>query len=1125
MTLRSVSLGAFLVAACFVQAAHAQVATGTISGTVEDATGAVVANANVTVTHQATGDIRRVQTNERGEFTVPYVRIGAHSVTAESTGFRPKTLTNITLRVDQTVNLTIALEIGTVNEAVTVTSSAPLVDSSTSSLGQVIENRKIVELPLNGRNPFALGLLAGNTVPVTGMGTNLPFAGGGGRFQSNDVMLDGIDNNTSSNAGGVGANGIAYIPSVDAVEEFKVKTNNYSAEFGRSAGTIVSATIKSGGNDYHGSAWNFLRNEKLDANNFFSNAGGLKRQPFKQNQFGYTLGGPVIVPKLYNGKNRTFFFTDFEGTRRRTTATSNILDIPPMDFRRGDFSRYNQRIYDPLARRLGPNNQVVSTPFAGNIIPNSYINRSSAAVVSLLPEPNFGAPGAQSRNYLRVAPRGFDNDQFDAKIDHRITENNSLMGRFSFANGTTPNPGNFDGFIGGNSTQIRNTRSAVISDTHIFRPNIVNEFRAGYSRHNGSIFPIRLEEGVAFARQNNFTLFPFPIQGFPSLAFNFSGLINTQSQFAGFGAANPNFNIENTFQWTDNLSITKGAHAFKTGVDIRRYRYDRNEGSGQLIFGSIFSSSSDAAGSGSPFADFLFGYPSSMQGSQLLDWARSRDLYTGLYFQDDWKVSRKLTLNVGVRYELFTQPLDARNRGGLFNATTGQMALPGRDGFSRSIIKGDHNNISPRLGFAYAASQKLTIRGGAGLFYARRDPNREVTMIGANIPNTPAVVFPVVSASGTLTPPLTVNDPLPIGAGDPTLREFTPSRPTGFLFRGADFTNNPNPYVAQWNASIQYQLLRDMVLELAYSGAKGTKLATRVNLNQISFEDAMAGRTQQIHRRFANVNNAVGLDAAIGNNIYNALNVRLEKRYSAGLNFLLNYTWSKNLESNGSSTMAFAQNGGTVFPVDSYNLRRERSYTPLDVPQVFVVSAGYELPFGAGKPLLNHKGAANAMFGGWQINSVTYLRSGFPTDIRTSRIPAANQLNATINVPDRVSGVSMYLPNRGVDGYFNPAAFSEVGTVRNTLGQSITLFGNAARRVGRGPGSVNIDFSLFKNFRVLERATVQFRAEAFNLSNTPTFFLPAASNSALTIGNPNFGKLVSSSATGRQVQFGLKVIL
>src|SRR5260370_4794972 len=298
------------------------------------------------------------------------------------------------------------------------------------------------------------------------MATNLPFVTGGGRFALNDVLLDGIDNNTSINSGNVGRNGIAYTPSVDEVEEFKVKSNNFSAEFGRSAGAIISATVKSGTNQLHGSAFEFLRNEKLDANNFFSNAGRVARQPFKQNQFGGTMGGPLTIPKLYNGKNRTFFFADYQGNRRHTSASSNILDIPPLDFRNGDFSKLSQILYDPRARRLGPNNLVISTPLAGNIIPQSLLNPGSVAVMGLLPEPNFGGSNAQSRNYQRIAPQRFTGDQMDAKIDHRVSGSNSLFGRFSFSDATTPNPGNFDGFIGAGSNNIPNTRDAAIVDRH-----------------------------------------------------------------------------------------------------------------------------------------------------------------------------------------------------------------------------------------------------------------------------------------------------------------------------------------------------------------------------------------------------------------------------------------------------------------------------------------------------------------------------------------------------------------------------------------------------------------------------------------------------------------------------------
>ena len=1103
--------------------AHAQVSTGTITGSVTDGSGAVIPNAEITVKHLGTSESRVVRSNDRGEFTAAFLRVGDHSLTAVAQGFKSALVQPLTVRVDQTIAVPIRLEVGLLTQTVEVDARTPLLDAATSSVGQVIENKKIVDLPLNGRNAFALGLLAGNTVPMSGMGTNLPFVAGGGRFSTNDVMLDGIDNNTSVNSNAIGRNGINYTPSVDAVEEFKVKTNNYSAEFGRSAGAIISATVKSGTNEFRGSAWNFLRNNVLDANSFFANSAGRDRQPFRQNQFGFTVGGPVWIPKVYNGRNRTFFFTDYEGLRRRTSASSSVLDIPPAEYRRGDFSAYRALIFDPRARRLGPNGLVVSTPFAGNRIPQSQIFAGATSVLGLLPNPNFGTPGADTRNFIRFASNPFDSNQYDIKLDHRFGEKNTLFGRISRSLVVDPNPGSFDGFIGGGGKQIRNALHSVINDTHIFSPSVVNEFRAGYTRHNGSFDGLG-PTGADFARQNNIALFPFPVQSFPSLSFNFSGLINTQTQFSGLGGGDPNINIENTYQLSDNLSITRGAHSLKMGLDARRYLYDVIRGGGQYIFGSIFSSSSDVTGSGAPLADFLMGFPSGTQGTQLLDWSRQRDVYVGGYLQDDWKLSSRLTLNLGIRYELYTQPIDMRDRGGLLDARTGRVQVPGQNGFSRAIVRGDHNNWAPRFGFAYNPMRKLTVRGGAGVFFSRREQNQEVTQFGGNIPNTPTIVFPSVSASGTVAPPVTLSTPLVAQPSDPTLSNFTPQRPLSVLVRTSDFNNSVNPYALQWNLSLQYEFAPDSLVEVAYSGLRASRLVSRVNLNQIPFETALAGRNQQIHRMFPNINNAVGLDSAIGNSTYNSLLIRVERRLRGGLNLLSNYTWSKNLEINGTGgSSSFAQNGGTTFPVDSWNLKNEKAVGTLDVPHVFVLSSGYELPFGVGKPWLNAKGWTNVVLGGWQVNGIFSRRSGFTTDIRSSRVAAANQLFATINVPDRVTGQSIYLPGRNVDGWFNPAAFSEPGRVNSVTGVPITLFGNSQRRVGRGPRATNLDFSMFKNFVISERFRVQFRAEAFNLSNTPVFSLPGATSTALTIGNPNFGRLTSSSATGRQLQFGLKL--
>ncbi len=357
--------------------AWGQVSTGTITGYVHDVTNAVVPDATVSITRMATFEKRQVVTNDQGQFTVPYLPIGEYSVTVTMKGFKSETIPHIVLQVDNTVTLPIVIQAGEVTESVEVTAAAPLVDASTSSLGQVISNRNVINLPVNGRDVWSLGLLANNTVPIKGVSSNLPFIAGGGRFQTNNIMLDGIDNNTMATSGGIGVNGINYTPSVDATAEFKVITNNYSAEFSRSAGTVVSAATKSGTNELHGDLWEFIRNDQLDANNFCSNAAGAPRQPFKQNQFGFTLGGPVVLPKIYNGHGRTFLFVEYEGLRRATAASSTIDDIPPEAFRTGDFSSYPYTIYDPGSRQIGPNGLVISSPFPGNVMPTYQQQRRS----------------------------------------------------------------------------------------------------------------------------------------------------------------------------------------------------------------------------------------------------------------------------------------------------------------------------------------------------------------------------------------------------------------------------------------------------------------------------------------------------------------------------------------------------------------------------------------------------------------------------------------------------------------------------------------------------------------------------------------------------------------------------
>jgi hypothetical protein len=1112
-----------VIALVFSVPGKAQVATGTINITVSDASGGVVPGAAITVTNNGTGLVRTGAANERGELSISYLPVGQYSIGVQTPGFKKTAIDQVVLQVDQTASIHVTLQPGEVREVIEVKEVASSLEAETSSLGQVIENKKIVELPLNGRNAFGLGLLSGNTTPMFGMGSNLPFIAGGGRFSANEVTLDGVDNNTVSNGGSIGRNGIAVTPSVDAVQEFKVKTSTFSAEFGHAAGAVVNATIKSGTNQIHGTAFEFLRNDKLDANNFFTNAAGQARPEFRQNQFGGAVGGPIV-------HNRTFFFGDYQGTRIARAGSSSINDIPPAALRTGDFSKAGTVIYDPASRRIGPTGLVIADPLAGNMIPQNQMNASSVAMQGLIPQPNFGSPGALSRNYFYGPPRSSNTDQGDVRIDQIISPKDNLFGRFSISDNSTPGVGSYPGFIGGGSDAIDNSEQAVLSYIHIFTPTLVNEARFGFIRHNGSSFG-NTGDGRAFAAEHNLATLPSPLPGFPGISFIYAGTVSGSAEFSGWGGGDPNLNVENRFQWAENLSWTHGRHTVKTGADVRRERFDVLKGGvGSFVFASTFTSSSNAPGSGLPYADFLYGFPTTEAGNTnaMLDWGRQRSTYGGGFVQDDWKVTSSLTLNLGLRYELFTQCVDARDRGSLFNIQNGQFALPGRDGFSRAIVNGDHNNFGPRAGFAWQVSKKLVLRGGYGLFYGERDQNQQVTQFSGNFPNVPVVASPTITAANTVTPPYTVNTPIPIVAASASLAGFTASNPFVGTLRTQAFDQSADPMVHQYNFNIQYQLTDSLVLETSYSGLLGRDLSSMfINVNQLPFSAAISGLNKQANRPFANINGTVIPVFSNGANNYNAFNVRIEKRYSKGLALLVNYTIQKNLEARGSGPDSYTQNG-TSIAMDTYNLSREKSVAPIDVPQFLSASGSYALPFGPGRPWLAH-GLAGKLIGGWQTNAILTLRGGFPTNIRTNVIPP---IFNTFNVPDAVPGQPLVLSNHSVDGYFNPAAWTVPGTTPSVTGAPIQLFGTAAQRAARGPGSENIDGSIFKNFNFTERHFLQFRAEFFNATNTPTFFLPAASSSALTCigpagkacnaGNPNFGKLSTGTATGRQIQFGMK---
>ena len=1107
-----------------------QVATGNIRGTVTDSSGGVLPNCSVTINQPNTGLVRKVSTNEQGDYNAPSMPIGEFKLSVSLNGFQTKIISGLVLQVDQTAIIPVVLEPGTVNQTLEVLASAPVLDAQTSSLGQVIDNKRIIDLPLNGRNPFQLGALTGGAVAFQGLNTNLPILAGGGRHNANDILLDGVDDNLRNFGGKVGRAGLTYIPSVDAVEEFKVKTNGFSAEYGHSAGYTMNATIKSGTNQIHGSAYEFLRNDALDANNFVSNYSGKPKAEFRQNQFGATFGGPLRLP-FYNGRDKTFIFGDYEGLQIRQAATSSLLDMPSAAFRAGDFSSQSTKIYDPATRSLGPNGVVVDTPFPNNVIPTNRLDPTALAFQGLLPAPNTGAAGAISRNYLATSPQATHRNQGDIKVDHRLNDKNNLMVRTSISNQNVPSVGTF---VYSPTIQYFNIRNIALSDTHIFNPTVVNEFRFGFNRANTSANATKAQESIDFTAKNNMDF--GPIYGFPAIYWNSIGSSQGgTTEFSNFSGAKTNFGFENTFQYADNLSVIRGNHTFKTGVDIRRFRYDRLlsvPAAGSYYFGATYTANpSISSPGGLPYADFLLGLPTTVTNQNSIDWSRQRDLYVGPYVQDDWKISRRLTLNLGFRYDLYTQPVDEKLTGGMFdpytanvNGRLGIIQLPGQNGNTAAIVKAHHSNFAPRVGFAYQGTAKFVVRGGWGIFYSNREQNDQTTDMAMSLINFRNINMPAVSRDTTVTAPYRFNSPLVVSSViDPQFLKFSGTNPLSSdsgSFNEADINFSPFPMLQQWNLSLQYELLPNLLVEGSYAGARGVHWVQRIDLNQVTFANALLGKNTQADRPFNFLASAQGLDTADVSNWYNSANLKVERRFSHGLTMLGNFTISHATDSGNAGISTYGNQANTR-AMNSYNLSLEHSLSPLDIPKKLAITGNYELPVGRGKPLGISNSIVNQILGGWQTNGVLVIRSGIATDVSVSQLPP---VFATINRPDVVAGQPLLVPNAGFDQYFNPAAFAVPGTVPNYKGVPIQTFGNAGRMVLRGPGQRNLDASLFKNFHFGEKRRLEFRAEAFNLSNTPTFNLPSPTSASLTVGNAGFGKLGSSQTVGRQVQFGLKFV-
>ncbi|MBI3679397.1 MAG: TonB-dependent receptor [Acidobacteria bacterium] len=1076
----------------------AQAPTGEVTGAVTDPTGAVVVGAAVTVTNPATNVQRSVVSTGNGIYVVSALPPGVYNLRVEIQGFQSQVRNGVELQVGQVARIDFSMKVGNVAEVVEITGLAPVLETESTSVGTVIENRRIVELPLNGRNYLQLAsLIPGATTNGPASSQGQQRMGGarnqfalnvaGQRVHFNHYSLDGMEN-TDQNF-----NTYLFLPSIDALQEFKVESGLFSAEYGRAIAQ-VNVSTKSGTNDFHGVAFEFLRNAKLDAKNFFDRPND-PIPPFKRNQFGGTFSGPVLIPKLYNGKDKLFFLFNYEGLRERKALTQ-AGTLPPAGYRRGDLSQIPRQIRDPL------NGQ----PFAGNIIPQSRIHATSAKVLQdFYPLPNRPGTGALGlgNNYLNNEGRRSDGDQVTARGDLTAVRNHTFFFRFSQTQEPQYIPFNIENM--GNNVDILG-QQGVLGHTAVMGANKVNEFKFGMNYFKSANIQQR-----AFVRN---VVNELRIPGVSQDPLYWGIPVFQISGFSNVGECNdcPFVNWNTTFQLTDNFGWTTGKHSLKFGGEYRRLRYNQI---GAVVPRGRFSWNGQYAGD--PMADMLLSYFSASEGQVGAPIANFRQSYIGVYIQDTWKITPKLTLNWGLRWEYESPYYDKHDaivnvdfawdnsrepvfvRAGAGDPFAGNPQFPPppgwlytRDGrFGRGAGAPDRNDFGPRIGIAYQLNSKTVFRAGGGVYFVR-DIGNAVFDVVRNIPFT----IRQAETADTTRPNLNWERP------------FTAVGAPSFLL--INQFGERTSYVDQWQASVQRELTGNMSLEVTYMGSSGVKLRRLTSYNNPFPRPG----NPNLNRPFPKFNGSFQNMNAPSHSTYHALQARLQHRFSHGFTVLGSYAYGKSID-NGSGIRT--TDGDALTPSDNYNLRAERGLSAFDFRQRLTASFLYELPLGKGKSVdFGGNSFANFLLGGWQLGGILTFQDGFPL---TSYCGPGNiQNGGGYCKPDAVAGANPNLPDseQRVTRFFNTAAFVD------RLGQDparITEFryGTAGRNTIIGPGIISLDFSANKFFRIAERQTIEFRSEFFNLPNHPIFAPPGT-----TLRTATYGVIGATKIDSRQIQFALK---
>lgn len=1145
----------------------ARVATAqqaTVTGRVTDQTEAVVPGARVTITNTETNVASTVTTNEEGYYTLPPLQPGTYNLVVEAPNFQTVKQTNLTLSVQQAARLDFTLQAGQVSESVEITAGAQLTEPESGALGSVIENKRINELPLNGRNPLELARLTPNVnLQATAFNDSRNFnlvsmSINGGPPGSNAINLDG------SSATLPERNEYSVSPNVDAVQEFKVHTNSYSAELGLTGGGVINLVTKSGTNDFHGSVFEFVRNDALDANRWDFNrivdpatGRGRGKAKLRYNQFGFAVGGPIILPRFgeggprtINGRDRSFFFFNYEGLRFKTASLAQTR-VPTAAERRGDFSStfivdpsnprnfLPVRLFDPATTQT-VGGRVARQAFASANLSNlsNRFDPVAQRVLQYYPLPNSAPLDPSGRNnYVGIVDETNDANQFNVRLDHQISRANKLYGRYSQNNATVELPGTFPGTNlanPGGAFQFRNNKNFVVSDTHIFGPTFFNEARFSISRQSLLSAPAgylqNVPASIGLPALPDFAFPRFNVGGVSALG-NAIGFIAIRGLTVG--------------QITDTVTLIRGRHNIKVGVDLRnnfRNDFSPNQASGQFNFtaGLTGDPTNDATArvTGFGLASFLLGAVAGGDFNVGLAKAEAFRNY-GAFVQDDFKVHPRLTLNLGLRYDVITPSTERFNRYSNFNPfvinpvvnAPGVLEFAEVD-FGRTAHETDLNNFGPRFGFAYDVfgDTRTIVRGGFGVFYYHNAIKE--------YPETQGFSALTTFAASPGQPSFQLQN------GPPTIIQPPGSLRGPLSFLGDNVTyveaERRTSYVQQWNVGIQRELPYKVLIEVGYAGSRGTKLFTEsYDLNQLdprfnslgnALNDVVPNpyfallpvgaplRTANITRRqslrpYPYFNNITVLNPHLGNTTYHSFQVKAEKRFTQGLSFLFAYTGSKKIGDTGRGVTDNPTGGGPLVvgvgcgQATKYDRQSCRSIEPEDIPRNLVTSFVYELPFGKGKQFLSG-GLLSALFGNFQMNGILAYRSGLPLIIRG----ASN--GGTADRPNQIRSAVLPKDERTPERWFDTTAF---------VAPPLFTLGNAPRTQPdlRGPDYLSLDFSFFKNIPFGEGRSVQLRSEFFNVTNRANLALP--DTNFLSSG---FGTIISGGGSPldpRRIQLGVKL--